>query len=344
MKSFFRPGKGPDSISANYLHMSDLVLILYNKLSKKPKDDEADVIEQVNLVANSLQNLKYEVQFLQMDLNLQAAINRIRKIDPDIIFNLVETIGNKGEFTFLANSILENLQIPYTGSPLIPMFHCSNKVLTKKELNAIGVKTPEGFNLKEYEKLLPEKKYILKPIWEEGSLELDEDCVFRGNDHEFINKMNVKSNHHYFIEEYVDGREFNISILYSEDGPEVLPLAEMIFKGYPEEKPKIMGYKSKWDETSFEYSHTERTFQLPDEDSILKQELTAICRKCWNALGFKGYVRIDFRVTATGVPLVIDINLNPCLSESSGFMAASIKRGLTFEQVVERILADAIRK
>jgi D-alanine-D-alanine ligase len=271
------------------------------------------------------------------------AMRKIRKIEPDIIFNLVETFENKGEFTFLANSILNNLRIPYTGSPLIPMFHCSNKVLTKKELNAIGVKTPMGFDLREFHKLLPGKKYIVKPIWEEGSLELDEDCVFMGDDHEYIATLSLKSNHHYFIEEYIEGREFNISILYHQQGPEVLPLAEMSFLDFPEDKPKMMGYNSKWIESSFEYSHTRRTFGLQPNDGELSKELEMICKKCWNRLGFKGYVRIDFRVTGDGVPLVIDINLNPCLSESGGFMAASIERGLTFEQVVERILADAIR-
>jgi D-alanine-D-alanine ligase len=60
-------------------------------------------------------------------------------------------------------------------------------------------------------------------------------------------------------------------------------------------------------------------------------------------MGFKGYVRIDFRVTKESVPLVIDINLNPCLSESGGFMAASKKRGLTFDKVISRVLEDAIR-
>jgi D-alanine-D-alanine ligase len=323
--------------------MKKTVLIVYNKLSKTPKDDEADVIEQVNLVTAALQNLDYDVKYFQIDLNLKNAISSIKKINPDIIFNLAETIGNKGEFTFLANSVLNFLRIPYTGSPLIPMFHCSNKYLAKKELNAIGVKTPKGFTLNECHKLRPDKKYIVKPIWEEGSLELDEDCVFKGSDTEFINKISKKSRQHYFIEEFIDGREFNISILYSSNGPEVLPLAEMTFNDYPEGKPRIMGYKSKWDDKSFEYSHTRRTFRLGKNDGPLKDRLVEICKKCWNELGFKGYVRIDFRVTPQSVPLVIDINLNPCLSESGGFMAASKKKGLTFEEVVVRVIEDATR-
>jgi D-alanine-D-alanine ligase len=223
------------------------------------------------------------------------------------------------------------------------MFHCSNKYLAKRELNAIGIKTPKGYTLDASHKLKPNKKYIIKPIWEEGSLELDEDCVFMGSDTGFIEGIKKKSLQHYFIEEFIEGREFNNSILYSPDGPEVLPLAEMTFVDYPEDKPKMMGYKSKWDEHSFEYTHTRRSFRLSKADEPLKNEMIAICKKCWIEMGFKGYVRIDFRVTKESVPLVIDINLNPCLSESGGFMAASKKRGLTFDKVISRVLEDAIR-
>jgi D-alanine-D-alanine ligase len=164
-----------------------------------------------------------------------------------------------------------------------------------------------------------------------------------GSDARFIQKIIRKSRQHYFIEEFIEGREFNISILYGAEGPEVLPLAEMTFHDYPDDKPRMMGYKSKWDDKSFEYTHTRRTFRLKKEDGPLKQELISICKKCWNELGFKGYVRIDFRVTKQSVPLVIDINLNPCLSESGGFMAASKKKGLAFEEVIARVLEDAMR-
>jgi len=342
MKSWFRPGKGSNHF--NFDGMKKTVLILYNKLSKKPKDDEADVIEQVNLVTAALKKLNYTVTTYQIDLNLKKAIQELQKINPDIVFNLAETIGNKGEFTFLATSVLNFLRVPYTGSPLIPMFHCSNKLLSKKELLRIGVKTPLGFSLDQLDQLKPTHKYILKPIWEEGSLELDEDCVFHGSDREVIERIKQKSRHHYFVEEFIEGREFNISILYSKNGPEVLPLAEMTFIDFPEGKPKMMGYTAKWDEKSFEYTHTRRTFQLSKSDGPLKNKLVGICKKCWNELGLKGYVRIDFRVTKKLEPLVIDINLNPCLSTSGGFMAASRKKRLTMEEVMVRILEDALNK
>ena len=317
------------------------VLILYNKISEVATADELDVLEQVKLVSNSLKELKYKVKTLEFDMNIEKVITNIRKNAPDIIFNLVESVYNKGEFAYLATSILNYLGIPYTGSPLIPMIHCSNKLLTKLELDRIGVLTPSYFKLDNLCKLNTKRKYILKPVWEEGSLELDEHCIFSGSDSEYINLISKMNKDYYFVEQFIEGRELNVSIIGTKSGPRVLPLAEMTFN-YPDDKPKIMGYKSKWVEDSFEYNNTVRTFDIPD-DYRLMPEIEEICKHCWNDLGLKGYVRIDFRLDSINKPYVIDINLNPCISESGGFYAACMEDGYTFNQVIELILKDALR-
>ena len=317
------------------------VLILYNKISEVATADELDVLEQVKLVSNSLKELKYKVKTLEFDMNIEKVITNIRKNAPDIIFNLVESVYNKGEFAYLATSILNYLGIPYTGSPLIPMIHCSNKLLTKLELDRIGVLTPSYFKLDNLGKLNTKRKYILKPVWEEGSLELDEHCIFSGSDSEYINSISKMNKDYYFVEEFIEGRELNVSIIGTDYGPRVLPLAEMTFN-YPEYKPKIMGYKSKWVEDSFEYNNTVRTFDIPD-DYRLMPEIEEICKHCWNDLGLKGYVRIDFRLDSINKPYVIDINLNPCISESGGFYAACMEDGYTFNEVIELILKEAVK-
>ena len=317
------------------------VLILYNKISEVATADELDVLEQVKLVSNSLKELKYKVKTLEFDMNIEKVITNIRKNAPDIIFNLVESVYNKGEFAYLATSILNYYGTPYTGSPLIPMFHCSNKLLTKLELDRIGVLTPSYFKLDNLGKLNTKRKYILKPVWEEGSLELDEHCIFSGSDSEYINLISKMNKDYYFVEEFIEGRELNVSIIGTDYGPRVLPLAEMTFN-YPEDKPKIMGYKSKWVEDSFEYNNTVRTFDIPD-DYRLMPEIEEICKHCWNDLGLKGYVRIDFRLDSINKPYVIDINLNPCISESGGFYAACMEDGYTFNEVIELILKEAVK-
>lgn len=315
-------------------------IILYNKISEKSSNDELDVLEQVNLVTKSLKELKYSVKSFEFDMNIEKVVKNIGKIKPDIIFNLVESVYNKGEFAYLPTSILSFLNIPFTGSPLIPMFNCSNKLLTKKELDRIRVLTPNYFTLNELYKLKADRKYILKPVWEEGSLDIDEKCVFDGSDIEYINSISKKNKDYYFVEEFIEGRELNVSIIATDKGPRVLPLAEMIFN-YPDNKPKILGYKSKWEEDSFEYKNTNRTFDI-DDDYRIRPEIEEICKDCWNELGLKGYVRIDFRLDGINKPYVIDINLNPCISEDSGFYAACIEDGYTYTQMIENILRDAL--
>jgi D-alanine-D-alanine ligase len=324
--------------------MKKTILILYNKISKNPTGDELDVLDQVKIVTDALKELKYEVKEVQFDMNLEKIVREIKKINPYIVFNLAESIYNKGEFAYFAPALLTYLDIPFTGSPHIPMFFSSNKVLAKKELARIRIPTPSWFSLDELNRLDPKKKYILKPTWEEGSLGLDEDSIFHGSDKEFISRIEKKNKSYYFVEEFVDGREFNVSIIGTKKGPKVLPIAEMTFLKFPEGKPKIMGYTAKWKEDSFEYTHTKRTFNIPSGDNDIKEKIREICTRCWNEFGFKGYVRIDFRLSKTQVPYVIDLNLNPCISPSGGFVAASAKAGYKFPQVIEMILDEALRK
>jgi len=334
----FPGGEGPG------VRLNKTILILFNKISKVPTTDELDVLDQVKIVSEALMELNYTVIELQLDMNLDLVVRRIRKIKPYIIFNLAESIYNKGEFAYMAPAILSYLDIPFTGNPLIPMFFSSNKVLAKKELKRIGIPTPQWISLDELNKIRKGKKYILKPTWEEGSLGLDEHSIFEGSDKNYISSIKEKNKNYFFIEEFIEGREFNVSIIGTKDGPKVLPIAEMTFRRFPDGKPRIMGYTAKWQEDSFEYKNTRRTFSIPKSDIDIKSNIVEICKRCWNEFGFKGYVRIDFRLGAGRIPYVIDLNLNPCISPSGGFVAASEKAGYKFTEVIEMLLEEALRK
>ena len=162
--------------------MSKTILIIHNAISDNPGSDELDVLEQAGLVKKALLELGYLVSVMPVDFNLEKTISEIRRIRPHVVFNLAETLYNRSEFAFVAPSVLGYLNVPFTGSPVIPMFYASNKVLTKQELTRNGIPTPGWLSLAEIRKADPGKKYILKPTWEEGSLGLDEDNIFTGSD------------------------------------------------------------------------------------------------------------------------------------------------------------------
>jgi D-alanine-D-alanine ligase len=145
----------------------------------------------------------------------------------------------------------------------------------------------------------------------------------------------------WFLEEFIRGREFNLSLIGGKGGPVVLPPAEMQYVGYPENKPKILNFASKWDEESFEYHHTIRTFDLPAKDNALITEMTYICYHCQKIFELKGYARVDFRVDENNKPYVLEVNINPCLSPDAGFPAACQKAGMSYTEMIDHIIYDA---
>jgi D-alanine-D-alanine ligase len=124
--------------------------------------------------------------------------------------------------------------------------------------------------------------------------------------------------------------------------PHVLPLAEMTFQEWQPGRPRIVGYKAKWDDDSFESTRTVRAFGLEDSERALAEELRDLAIRTWQVLDLSGYVRIDFRVGADGRPTILEVNPNPCLSRDAGFAAAAERAGLSYPQLIERILAASL--
>ena len=321
--------------------MPEKVIILYGKLSQNPNNDELDVIEEVAIVKKSLKSLGYETQELVFDLDLYKVQQQLVELKPRFVYNLVETIDNCGELHFVAPALLDFLKIPYTGVQSEQLAITTNKVLTKKILKSNNIDTANWFLLDQLELLEDDKMYIIKPTKEDGSLGIHGESVFKGSERNRF--TNLEDKNRYFIEEFLPGREFNISVLGGKDEPEVLPLAEMLYHNYPEDKPKVMGFAAKWEEDSFEYNNTSRTYDYEFVHPEFEDEIKELCKKCWHAFNLKGYIRIDIRLTSDNVPHVIEINGNPCISENGGFYAASKKAGYKFNDVMKRIVADAFK-
>jgi D-alanine-D-alanine ligase len=318
------------------------VIILHNAVNVDSNPDEADVLDQVDLVSEALTNLGYQTEVFPLGDDLKGDVERVVAKRPLFVFNLVESVFQKGELLYMGPALLNALKIPYTGVPVEGLFLTTHKVWTKKLLRYHGIPTPDYFILDGSYRLKQDTRYLLKPISEDGSVGLDEDAVFTGDQIPMIEKINQLPASHYFIEEYIEGREFNISILGGKGKRDVLPPAEMIFHDYPEGKPRILGYKSKWDESSPEYQNTVRTFDNLSPDTPLYRELVRLSAACWDCFGLKGYARVDFRVDERGNPYVIEINGNPCISPDSGFIAAAHQAGFSNTEVIERIVEELI--
>lgn len=318
------------------------IAVLHSEVGDDAPEDEQDTLVQVEAVSEALSAIGHSPRPVPFGLDLRETVSILSDIKPALVFNLVESVGGRGRLIHLAPSLLDHLGYPYTGSSTEALFLTSNKILAKKIMTAFGIPSPEWVSFSDILRnlSLPDRPCIIKSIWEHASVGLDEDSlVFAGNSDELKAAFHRKHTpQDFFAEVYIDGREFNISLLGTGDQPEILPPAEMEFVDYPPGKPRIVGYRAKWNENSFEYRHTRRSFTFERRDSPLIKRMTEIAEKCWAAFTIRGYARIDFRVDSEGAPWVLEINANPCLSPDSGFVAAAEQAGYSFSDLIKRII------
>jgi D-alanine-D-alanine ligase len=329
------------------------IAILHPAIAGTASLDDQDTLVQAEALGRLLLTLGHAPVDLACTLDLDDLKSRLAALKPDLVFNLVETLDGRGSLIHLVPFLLDALRIPYTGCGAEAILLTSNKVLAKDRLVAAGLPTPAWIGpfpggpprLSRPPAKPGPGRWIVKSVWEHASIGLDEtaELVFDESDGlaSKIGGLSSRFGGACFAERFIEGREFNLSLIAGHGGPEVLRPAEILFEGFPPGALRIVGYRAKWDESSYEYHHTPRRFDFPPQDAGLLEELRRLALGCWQAFGLRGYARVDFRVDAAGSPWILEVNTNPCLSPDAGFAAALEASGMTYHQGIQNIIADA---
>jgi D-alanine-D-alanine ligase len=327
------------------------VLIVHEEVCHGARTDEADVLVQADVIRKSLSELGHEALSLGVHLDLESAAQKIQKAKPDLVFNIVESLAGYGRLIHLIPSLLDALKIPYTGASAEAQLATSNKLFAKHLMFEFESPTAIWYtaaDLAECEDFEP-GRYIIKSVWEHASVGLDEDSVVEVDSAEQLlaelNQRLSRLGGEGFAEQFIDGREFNLALLgYGGGGVGVLPPAEILFDQYSPGKPRVVGYRAKWDDQSFEFHHTPRQYDFAEDDRPLIEHLSELALACWDQFQLTGYARVDFRVDHHGWPSILEINTNPCLSPDAGFAAALKRAGIPFNDAIRRIIDNAVTR
>lgn len=316
--------------------------MVHEAFGANARPDEVDALVQVEQVSEAIKRLGWRVSSLPVSLDLDTALAGIREHNASCVFNLVESLGGDGRLIHLLPALLGTAKIAFTGASADAIYLTSQKLLAKQLMRASGIATPESFTRHD---IPPETAatWIVKSVWEHASFGMDDGCVVEGSDnaHQRMAESEQKFGGEWFAEQFVDGREFNISVLEQDGQPYILPIAEMTFVDYPKGKPRIVGYAAKWDEQAPEYRSTCRVF--PDLDARTRDGLRSIVQQCWKTFGLRGYARVDLRLDSSDKPWVLEVNANPCLSRDAGFAAAAEQAGMSYDKLIERVVRAALR-
>jgi len=296
-----------------------------------------DVLAQVEVIERALENLGYPTVRISFTKDLGRFVQVVEEQKVTAAFNLCESVDEDARYLWHPAAVLELLGIPFSGSSSAALMLTTDKLLTKRLLNVQGITTPrylpyngigcfEGRDLR--------YPVIVKPRFEDASIGIDQESLFE-DEAKLQKGLRIFSERfaELIIEEYIDGREFNVS-LFGYPTAQILPLAEIDFSTFPGELYRIVGYRAKWEATSFEYHHTPRRFchDLPPKQA---ESITETALKCFELFMLRDYGRVDMRIDACGTVYVLEVNANPCLSPDAGFAAAIAMAGMTHSEMVQ---------
>jgi D-alanine-D-alanine ligase len=307
---------------------------------------ESELASHISEVISSLQNYYDDIEVLAVNQNIESFLTKIKNYSPDVIFNFVESVNGISNYESSIAGLYEILQIEYTGNSPMCLATCLDKARTKRILSSFGVPVPRYFVASFNESLTPEKfnleyPVILKLLKEDASIGISEFSVVHNFEEvkkrlKFLFKTYSQD---VLIEEYINGREYNVAIL----GGEVLPISEIDFTGLPKDFPKIVTYEGKWSPKSVYFKFTNPVCPANISEH-LKKKIESVARKAYQVMNCRDYTRVDIRVSKSGTPYVIEVNPNPDISSDAGFPRAAAAVGISYPELLKTILNFALER
>lgn len=268
--------------------------------------------------------------------------HKVTSAGVDMVFNIAEGVRGRNRESQVP-SILELLDIPYTGSDPACLCLTLDKGLAKRIVAQAGVPTPKWILMTTGRERLPkdfEFPLMVKPLAEGSSKGVgnasvvETEIALRAVVTEMVRRYGQPA----LVEEFVGGREFTVGLL-GEKAPKVLPIMEVVFAKEGVANP-IYGFEQKMAE------QTDVRFECPARlDPDLQKTIAGQAKTAFKALGCRDVARIDFRMDQHGTVHFIECNPLPGLTpDFSDLAVIGLAAGLSYPELVRDIMAPCLRR
>lgn len=305
------------------------------------------VLEDVSQVEAACRELGFETCLIPTPQDPRGILERLDAERPDLVFHLCEAVGGDARFEAAVAWLLEMARIPYTGSGPLALSIALDKWISKSILLAHGVSVPAGRVLSTGGESLAGLRYpaIVKPSREDASHGLALESVVSDEDSARRRARYVIERYAQpaLVEEFIDGREFNVSILGTGENAAPLSLGEIDFSNFPEGAPKFVTYQAKWVEESPEYTGS-ASVAARKLNPATRKRIFDIALAAYRAVGVRDYGRIDIRFHPEIGPVVLEVNPNPCIAPDAGLALAARRSGIQYRDLIARILEGAFSR
>ena len=299
-------------------------------------ESDAGVMEEVEAVSQALkqQDIRHRIAGVK---NLTELPDILFRAPEPVVFNLVESLHQCAEDANYVPVICRAFGKSCTGNATHTLNSGFDKWRSKCLFRECGLPCPEGLAVApgQIPTVLPVQsgKVIVKPVAADASEGITAASVIDCGDQaaviKLVTELQAQFKQPVLIEQFIDGRELNVSLLEQGNEIRVLALAEIDFSKFKNGQPKIVDYAAKWLPNTFEYKHTPRIIPAPLTE-VQIEEVTRCALGAWKALECHDYIRVDLRLDDHGKPFILEVNPNPDISPGGGYAAAYPKLSAQF--------------
>lgn len=303
--------------------------------------EEYDSSETVELIGASLEAGGHTVVMLGGG---REFLDNILREKVDFVFNIAEGRGNYRSREAQVPSILEMLDIPYSGSDPQCLVICLDKPLAKKLVAAAGVCTPKWCVITDKEELYQIARCgfpfpaIVKPAYEGSSKGIRLTSVVDSPKQalEAIDRLLKNYRQAVMIEEFIAGDEVTVGIIGNS-----LPKVLGVMRVLPKRRNGYFVYSLEVKRNYLDLVEYECPARL--EPKVL-QNLEVSSLNAFKALGCRDFTRLDFRVTPEGVPYFLEVNPLPGLGTHSDLVIMAKEMGWTHKELIAGVLNAALKR
>ncbi len=261
--------------------------------------------------------------------------------DPNewLIFNLCEQLNGKTSLEPYVTAVYEHLGFRYTGANRPTLLNSLHKARTKEILLAHSLPTA-NFQIFQPDTKIERRlnfPLFVKPASEDASIGITLKSVVHDERalREQVRRIWEKYKQAALVEEFIEGREFNVTLLGNES-PRVLPLSEIDFQRLADPYARIVSFRGKWVSDSPEYILTEP--QCPARVTpTLKARIEDVAWRAYKTMGLRDYGRVDLRVR-DGQPYILEVNPNADISHNAGIARAARVAGLSYAELIDEVV------
>lgn len=316
-------------------------------------DGQTGVESELTAVGENIQKVleerNYQVTYIDFN-HIDKAIGIIKTGEIDLVFNVGERLNNSSLLEPHIAALLDAFQIPYTGSNPFTLGLCIDKIKVKKLLNYHNIPTADwdyAYDLKDEIRSDLNYPLIVKPGNTDNSIGINNESVV-------TNKRDLKRQLEYvltemkrpaLVEEYLDGDEYDVSILGSEaDDLKVLPLSRTVFEKLPQGYWHIYPYEKKFAESPV-YDQALVVERPPrNVPRKLQALISEIALDTYKILDCHDYGRVEVKLDSEGNPYVLELNPNPSINIKDCVPAVAKLVGMDYGDFLEEIMALAIKR